>query len=143
MSLKKYFTKGANSQNEAGEGASSQIEDYVSESSEDEVEGGPSSSKKVCIEPPTKQSYKKNMKFNPEWENKWGWMTYDKYERGMICTVCKKYGKPPVQAHSAWVTRAINNWQKATDLRNMKSQSGTSQLWRPIFWLNWLSSQVM
>ena len=110
MSLKKYFTKGANSQNEAGEGASSQIEDYVSE---DEVEGGPSSSKKVCIEPPTKKSYKKNMKFNPEWEKKWG-MTYDKYERGMICTVCKK-----------------------------KSQNGTSQLWRPKLWLNWLSSQVM
>ena len=43
-------------------------------------------------------------------------MTYDKHEREMICTVCRKYGKPPVQTHGAWVTRAINNWQKATDL---------------------------
>ena len=45
MSLKKYFTKGANSQNEAGEGVSSQI----GESSKDEVEGGPSSLKKDLL----------------------------------------------------------------------------------------------
>ena len=43
-------------------------------------------------------------------------MIYDKHQSGMLCSVCTNYGKPPVQARGAWVTRAINNWPKATDL---------------------------
>ena len=43
-------------------------------------------------------------------------MIYDEHQGGMLCSVCTKYGKPPVQARGAWVTRAINNWPKATDL---------------------------
>ena len=34
----------------------------------------------------------------------------------MVCTVCKLYGKVPVQAKGAWVTRPVNNWVKATTL---------------------------
>ena len=33
----------------------------------------------------------------------------------MVCTVCKNYGKVSVQARGAWVTRAVNNWVKATE----------------------------
>lgn len=29
---------------------------------------------------------------------------------------CKVYGKVPVQAKGAWVTRPVNNWAKATTL---------------------------
>ena len=43
-------------------------------------------------------------------------MIYDEHQGGMLCSVCTKYGKPPIQARGAWVTRAINNWPKATDL---------------------------
>ena len=43
-------------------------------------------------------------------------MIYDEHQGGMLCSVCTKYGKPPVQARGAWVTRAINNWPKATNL---------------------------
>ena len=43
-------------------------------------------------------------------------MIYDEHQSGMLCSVCTKYGKPPVQTRGAWVTRAINNWPKATDL---------------------------
>ena len=43
-------------------------------------------------------------------------MVYDEHQGGMLCLVCTKYGKPPVQVRGAWVTRAINNWPKATDL---------------------------
>lgn len=35
---------------------------------------------------------------------------------GMICTTYKTFGKPPVQAQGAWVSRPVNNWVKATSL---------------------------
>ena len=43
-------------------------------------------------------------------------MIYDEHQGGKLCSVCTKYGKPPIQARGAWVTRAINNWSKATNL---------------------------
>ena len=51
-----------------------------------------------------------------EWKAKWQWMIYNEHQGGMLCFVCTKYGKPLIQACGAWVTRAINNWPKATDL---------------------------
>ena len=41
----------------------------------------------------------------------------------MLCSVCKKYGKPPVQAHGAWVQRPVANWAKATELLNKHEKS--------------------
>jgi len=49
-------------------------------------------------------------------------MEYDSTQKGMVCTVCKAYGKVPVQAKGAgavqakgaWVTQPVNNWMKAT-----------------------------
>ena len=32
----------------------------------------------------------------------------------MLCSLCKRFGKPPTQAHGAWVTWPI--WVKATEL---------------------------
>ena len=43
-------------------------------------------------------------------------MDYDPTQKGMVCIVCKVYGKVPVQARGAWVTRPVNNWVKATAL---------------------------
>ena len=34
----------------------------------------------------------------------------------MLCSLCKKFGRPPTQANGAWVTRPIYNWVKATEL---------------------------
>lgn len=34
----------------------------------------------------------------------------------MFCTVCKVYGKVPIQAKGAWVTRPLSNWVKVTSL---------------------------
>ena len=42
-------------------------------------------------------------------------MNYDSTLKGMVCTVCKVYGKVPVQAKGAWVTRPANNWAKAAN----------------------------
>ena len=47
-------------------------------------------------------------------------MNYDSTLKGMVCTVCKVYGKVPVQAKGAWVTRSVNNWAKATTLQIKK-----------------------
>ncbi len=54
---------------------------------------------------------------------KWPWMIYNANKGGMLCTVCMKYGKPPVQARGAWVTRAISNWPKATYLLKKHNNS--------------------
>ena len=56
-------------------------------------------------------------------EKKWLWMEYKEEEGGMFCSVCKKYGKPPVQACGAWVQRPVNNWVKVTELLNRHEKS--------------------
>ena len=54
----------------------------------------------------------------------WTWMVYTtEQEGGMLCTFCKKYGKPPVQARGAWVSRPISNWVKATELLDKHQKS--------------------
>lgn len=50
-------------------------------------------------------------------------MEYDEKEGDMFCSVCKKYGKPPVQARATWVQHPINNWTKATELLNKHTKS--------------------
>lgn len=86
-------------------------------------------SKRPCIEQGKStgksktQGYKKNLKFNVEWKLKWRWMEFDESKGGMVCTVCMKHGKPPVQARGAWVSRAINNWVKATELLSKHDKS--------------------
>ena len=65
----------------------------------------------------------KNLKYNLEWAVKWRWMQYDEQECGMVCTYCKRFGKQPVAAHGAWMSRPINNWVKATELLNKHSKS--------------------
>ena len=63
-----------------------------------------------------KPNYKKNLTYDASWKKKHSWMNYDSTVKGMVCTVCKVYGKVPVQANGAWVTRPVNNWAKATTL---------------------------
>ena len=65
--------------------------------------------------------YKQNLIYDPSWKNKHPWMnvSYDNDSSqvsGIICTICKAFGNPPVQARGAWVSRPINNWVKATSL---------------------------
>ena len=62
------------------------------------------------------RAYKSHMRYNWDWEKKWQWLLYDEVEDGMLCSICTKFGKPPPQSHGAWVTRAIRNWGKATEL---------------------------
>ena len=66
------------------------------------------------------RSYKDKLRYNPQWNKKWPRIEY-KEEAG--CSVCKKYGKPPVQARGAWVERPVTNWVKATELLNKHERS--------------------
>ena len=53
------------------------------------------------------KSYKKSFKYNPEWKLKWKWLVIRNNKVKVacfFCSLCKKYGKPPVQTHSAWVS---------------------------------------
>ena len=57
-----------------------------------------------------KPKYKKELTHDALWKKNHFWMNYDSTMKGMVCTVCKAYGKVPVQANSVWVTRPVNNW---------------------------------
>jgi len=69
------------------------------------------------------RAYKSHMRYNRDWEKKWQWLLYDEVEDGMLCSICTKFGKPPPQSHGAWVTRAIQNWGKATELLSKHERS--------------------
>ena len=102
-----------------------------SESDRSNADEPSTSSKRPCLDPQASSRneltparteaaermrlYKDNLHYNPEWKKKWLWMEYKEEEGGMFCSVCKKYGKPPVQARGAWVQRPVNNWVKATE----------------------------
>ena len=62
------------------------------------------------------QTYKANLTYKETWKKQHPWMDYDSSLKGVVCTVCKTYGKVPVQARGAWVTRPVDNWVKATTL---------------------------
>ncbi|XP_068715285.1 uncharacterized protein [Montipora foliosa] len=63
-----------------------------------------------------KPNYKRNLTYDASWKKKHSWMNYDSTSKCMVCTVCKVYGKVPVQAKGAWVKRPVSNWVKATTL---------------------------
>ena len=46
----------------------------------------------------------------------------------MVYSVCKKYGKPPVQARGASVQHPVANWVKATELLNKHEKSEWHQV---------------
>ena len=110
-----------------------------SESDRSNADEPSTSSKRPCLDPQASSRneltparteaaermrlYKDNLHYNPEWKKKWLWMEYKEEEGGMFCSVCKKYGKPPVQARGAWVQRPVNNWVKATELLNRHEKS--------------------
>ena len=62
------------------------------------------------------RSYKGKLYYDPKWKRLYPWMEYDSFLKGMVCSVCTSFGKVPVQAKGAWVTRPVCNWVKATSL---------------------------
>ena len=62
------------------------------------------------------RDFKTKLVYNDSWKKKYPQMDYDSnlLHVGMVCTVSKNYGKVPVQSRGAWVTRAVDNWVKAT-----------------------------
>ena len=62
------------------------------------------------------RSYKDNLSYDPKWKRQYPWMDYNSSAKGMVCSVCTSFGKVPVEAKCAWVTRPVSNWVKATAL---------------------------
>ena len=62
------------------------------------------------------RSYKDNLSYDPKWKRQYPWVEYNSSSKGMVCSVCTSFGKVPVQAKGAWVTRPVCNWVKATSL---------------------------
>ncbi len=77
--------------------------------------GGPTVAEKMKM-------YKKNLKFNPKWKDKWCWIDYLPND-GMYCSICKRFGKPPPSARGAWVSKPVANWVKATELLRQHERS--------------------
>ncbi len=62
------------------------------------------------------RSYKDNLSYYPKWKKQYPWIEYNSCFNGMVCSICTSFGKGPVQAKGAWVTRPVCNWVKATSL---------------------------
>ena len=94
-------------------------------SSQDSLDEPPQ--KRASHQASSLQKYKDKLTYDPSWKKKHPWMDciHDSTtnENGMICTVCKAFCNPPVQARGAWVTRPINNWVKATALLSKHERS--------------------
>ena len=77
MSLRKFFSSSITSRQD-----------------EDATSGDDRPSKKCCTSAPpsANKSYKKNLRFNPEWKAKWQWMIYDEHQGGMFCLFAQSMG---------------------------------------------------
>ena len=62
------------------------------------------------------RSYKDNLSYDPKWKKQYPWIEYKSCFNGMLCSICTSFGKVPIQAKGAWVTRSVCNWVKATSL---------------------------
>ena len=51
------------------------------------------------------RSHKDNLSYDPKWKRQNPWVEYNSSSKGMVCSVCTSFGKVPVQAKGAWVTR--------------------------------------
>ena len=57
------------------------------------------------------RTYKSNLKFNPKWREKWGWIDYQPTNEGMFCAICREYyGKAPPSTRAVWVSKPVSNW---------------------------------
>ncbi len=94
-----------------------------------------SSSSAVAEEPPRKKQcsqltvsekrklYKAKLSYKKEWEKKYPWVFCDDPSKGMFCTTCQKWGKPPAGSRGAWVTRGITDWNHGTELLKQHADS--------------------
>ena len=81
MSLRKFFSSATTSRQD-----------------EDATSGDdPGPSKKRCTNAPpsTNRSYKKNLRFNPEWKAKWQWMIYDEHQGVCFVRFAQSMGNHP------------------------------------------------
>ena len=89
----------------------------------------------VAEEPPRKKQcsqltvsekrklYKVKLSYKKEWEKKYPWVFCDDPSKGMFCTTCQKWNKPPAGSQGAWVTREITDWNHGTELLKQHADS--------------------
>ena len=62
-----------------------------------------------------KKCYKKKLSYKKVWEKVYPWVQCEDPEVGMLCTLCKKWGRPPPSAEGGWRTRGIVDWNHVCD----------------------------
>ena len=112
------FLKRRSSRNTGGESSSDNSELDEPTNKAMTLQSGSSSQFSGCSDTSSSssckmRSYKDNLSYDPKWKRQYPWMDYNSSAKGMVCSVCTSFGKVPVQAEGAWVTR---NWVKATTL---------------------------
>ena len=70
-----------------------------------------------------KKMYKSRLSYKKEWEQKYPWVSCTNVEEGMFCIFCQKSGNSPATARGAWTSRGVKDWNYATELLKLHSQS--------------------
>ena len=65
----------------------------------------------------------KKLGYKKVWEKVYPWIQYEDPEVGMLCTLCKKWGRPSPNAKGEWRTRGIVDWNHTTE--PLKHHSGS------------------
>ena len=60
--------------------------------------------------------YKAKLSYKKDWEERYPWLSCNDPSKGMFCSICLKWGKPPAGSRGAWTTRRITDWNHATEL---------------------------
>ncbi len=84
----------------------------------------PPAKKRKCLSSSDKkQQYISRLSFRTEWQSKYPWVTCTDSNKGMFCSLCLKWGKPPAGVRGAWTTRGITKWEHATEVLKSHSES--------------------
>ncbi len=84
----------------------------------------PPAKKRKCLSSSDKkQQYISRLSFRTEWQSKYPWVTCTDSNKGMFCSLCLKWGKPPAGSRGAWTTRGITKWKHATEVLKSHSES--------------------
>ena len=90
----------------------------------------PTCSKKPCLSSSTSSltaektnMYKKNLKFNFKWKDKWKWIECSLVEGGVFGEMCKKLDTTTISMWSKG-DKANKKWIKATELLRQHDKSG-------------------
>ena len=126
MSLKSYFPlkRKSDGPEDSSDQATQQHADSSSSTQSDTAEEPRRKKQHVDITASEKKKlYKAKLSYKKDWEERYPWLSCNDPSKGMFCSTCLKWGKPPAGSRGAWTTRGITDWNHATELLKQHTES--------------------